>query len=404
MKILLGVTGSIAAYKSYDLCRELTKIGHEVKVILTRGGENFIKKETFTYLGASEVYSASDDFNTDKYKNFTVLHVELSKWADKFIIAPCSAHKISELSYGFANDLLSTTFLAFTKDVLIFPAMNTEMLNNQLIQKNIQRLSELNHVYIHGTKSGLLACGDEGAGKLEDIDIIKDLILYYTKKRTKKNILITTGATIAPIDPVRYVTNPSSGLTGLELALKYYSKGHNVTLIIGHNPHPELTKLKRFPSINIIQVKTTKEMFEKVKELFNDIDTYISSAAISDIEFTQSESKIKKDQLNSLPQATQAPDILKYAIENKKQQKIVGFAAETEDLDQRVYAKLKRKPVDLMIGNLVSNGATKAQQGFSQIENQYSFYNENEKILEKHLTKKELAENIYNFIEKNESI
>lgn len=404
MKIILGVTGSIAAYKSYDLCREITKLGHEVIVILTKGGENFIKKETFTYLGAKEVYSASDDFNTNKYKDFSVLHINLAKWADNFIIAPCSAHKISELSYGFANDLLSTTFLAFTKDILIFPAMNTNMLNNQLIQDNIKRLKEIKNIYIHSTKDGLLACGDEGEGKLEDIEIIKELILYYKSQDNNKTVLITTGATIAPLDPIRYVTNPSSGLTGYELSLKYFSEGYHVNLIVGYGANAEINKLERFPRVNVIKVKTTKDMFEEVKKHFNEADTYISSAAISDIEFAMSENKIKKDQLNSLPEIKQAPDILKFVVENRNNQKLVGFAAETEELDQKVNDKLKKKPVDLMIGNLVSNGINSNEKGFKQVSNQYSFYNVKEKLFEKNLTKRELAQNIYNLIEKNESI
>jgi phosphopantothenoylcysteine decarboxylase/phosphopantothenate--cysteine ligase len=403
MKILLGVTGSIAAYKSYDLCRELTKKNHEVKVILTQGAEKFIKKETFTYLGAKEVFSASDDFNTNKYTNFTVLHIELTKWADKLVIAPASANKLSELSFGFANDLLTTTALAFKKDILIFPAMNTNMLNNKIVSDNIQRLKECSNIYIHGTKLGLLACGDEGEGKLEDVKVIELLAENYSTNRKNKKVLITTGATIAPLDPVRYVTNPSSGLTGYELALTYFSKGYDVILLAGFNTHPKLNILAKFPHIKLIKAHTTLYMFDKVKEFLDEVDTYISSAAISDIEFKTVDHKIKKNEISKLPEMKNAPDILKHVIAHRTKQKIVGFAAETENLDEKVFEKLSKKPVDLMIGNLVSNGISKEMKGFNQNANYYKFYQGKNILLDKELNKAELAENIFNMIENNES-
>jgi len=399
MKIIIGVTGSISAYKAYDLCRELTKENHEVKVILTHGATNFIKADTFKYLGATEVYSANDDFNLEKYKNITVLHVELAKWADRLVIAPASANIISELSHGFAKDLLSTLFLAFTKQVQIYPAMNTNMLNNEIIQENISRLKKLKNIYIHGTKSGLLACGDEGAGKLEDIEKIKLISTQYPNSFNSKKVLITTGATIAPLDPVRYVTNPSSGLTGFEMALHYLFKGWEVELVCGYNTHHRLELLENFPGINFYTTNTTKEMLALVKEKLDTCDTYISSAAISDIEFQMSEDKLKKDHINILPQTSAAPDILKYVIDHKKNQKIVGFAAETTSLPEMLLAKYQKKPVDLLIGNLVSNGVTRELQGFKQSKNQYTFYKNNQVILEKEMSKSQLAQSIYQSIE-----
>lgn len=400
MKILLGVTGSIASYKAYDLCRELTKLNHEVKVVISHGAEQFIRPETFKYLGAKDVYNYSDDFNPDKYDDFSVLHIELAKWADRFAIVPCSANKISQLSHGYAQDLITSIFLAFTKKVLVFPAMNTNMLNNQLIQDNMDRLSKLANVYIHGTQEGLLACGDKGEGKLENIEIVKEIILYYPEETKDKSVLITTGSTISPLDPVRFISNPSSGLTGYELAKIYMSKGYQVNIIAGYNPHEKVTWLAKFPFVHYYNVNTTMQMFEKVKELIDSNDTYISAAAISDIELKPQNEKIKKDGKVAMPETSVAQDILKYVVENKKQQKIIGFSAETNDLEGNMQNKIKRKPVDLLVGNIVSNGTQKSMRGFRANENEYVFLDKNNFIKTANLNKLELAQEIFNLVEK----
>lgn len=401
MKILLGVTGSIAAYKSYDLCRELTKIGHEVKVVISHGAQQFIKAETFKYLGAKDVYHYSDDFNIEKYEDFSVLHIELAKWADRFAIVPCSANKISQLSHGYAKDLMSSIFLAFTKKVLIFPAMNTNMLNNQLIQDNMDRLGKLENVYIHGTQEGLLACGDKGEGKLEVIDIIKEIVLFYPEKNINKSVLITTGSTIAPLDPVRFISNPSSGITGFELAKVYMSQGYEVNIIAGYNPTEKVTWLKKFPRVNYFNANTTVEMFEKVKDIIDNVDTYISAAAISDIELKPHNTKIKKDgSVINFPETKVAQDILKYVVENKKSQKVIGFSAETNDLESNMKAKIKKKPVDLLIGNLVSNGTQESMRGFRANTNEYTFLKQDTVLKKASFSKLELAQEIFNLVEK----
>ena len=403
MKLLLGVTGSIACYKSYDLCRELTKNGHEVIIILSNGATKFIRSETFKYLGAKEVYSADDDFNTDKYQDFSVLHIELSKWADRLIVAPASANKISQFSHGYADDLLTSLFLAFTKSILIFPAMNTNMLNNKIINDNIKRLGELENVYIHGTKEGLLACGDIGEGKLEDIDIIYELSLNYpiqvSKNLSDRKVLITTGSTIAHIDPVRFITNPSSGLTGYELAKAYLSKGFEVIVIAGHNPTEKVNMLRRFPRITFLQADTTEKMFRLVKDNLEKVDTYISAAAISDIQFEVKEEKIKKDSQITLPTIKNAPDILKYVVENKKHQKVIGFAAETSNLLENMQRKISSKPVDYLVGNLVSNGLKGEMIGFKSDTNEYSIINGEKLLFQAKMTKRELALAILDLVE-----
>ncbi len=173
MKILLGVCGSISAYRSLDICRGLAKKGHTVKVVLTRGALEFVKPEVFSYLGADEVFLPADDFNVKTAKDRNVLHIELSKWAQRLVIAPASANTLAKFAHGMCDDLLSSIFLASPQlDTVIYPAMNTNMLEHPLTKKNFKTLSDLSNLFIHPTKEGLLACGDTGAGKLQDVDLI----------------------------------------------------------------------------------------------------------------------------------------------------------------------------------------------------------------------------------------
>jgi phosphopantothenoylcysteine synthetase/decarboxylase len=202
MKILLGITGSISAYKTYDLCRGLVKAGHEVQVILTKGALEFIQPNTFKYLGAKSVFYPGADFDLTHYdesNKSNVLHIHLSKWCDKFIIAPLSANTLGKLAGGLCDDLLSSVFLALDKKTsMFFPAMNTKMLEHPFVQENLDKLSSLENSYVHPTQSGLLACGDEGFGKLAPVDEIKDLIeTYNPNKEQKKYSNYNRGNTIA---------------------------------------------------------------------------------------------------------------------------------------------------------------------------------------------------------------
>ena len=392
MKILLGVTGSISAYRALDICRGLVKDGHEVKVILSRGAEEFVQYKTFSYLGAKKVYRAMDDFNIEVEPNTNVLHIDLSKWCDKLVIAPASANTIAKIANGFCDDLLSSVFLALgDKDCAIFPAMNTQMLNHHNTQRNLESLSKLPNIFIHPTDEGELACGDTGAGKLPKPEMISEIIPLINTNTPTSKVMITTGATIAPLDPVRYMTNPSSGLTGFELARAYAQKGSYVTLIHGHNVTTKVQYLKHLPNIELVEAKTTKGMLEAVQARFDEVDTYISTAAMSDVEFEFSDNKVKKKDIDSGLKIKTAPDVLGTILKTKKHQKVVGFAAETDCSAEVFEEKWNRKPVDLLIGNQVSNGIQSEQKGFAANENHYYFVKEGKITSDQFLTKKDLA-------------
>lgn len=397
MKILLAITGSISAYRSLDICRNLSKEGHTIKVILTQGALQFVKPEVFKYLGAQEVFLPHDDFNINSYKSEDkVLHIELVKWCDRLVIAPASANSIAKISNGLCDDLLSSVFLALAnKPCIIFPAMNTNMLHHPLTARNLETLSSLSNIFIHPTDSGELACGDEGEGKLPKPERVSELIPLIQLTTNNKKILITTGATISPLDPVRFITNPSSGLTGYELAKEFLQQGYKVVLVCGYKTTEKIDYLSHLNNIKIIKTKTTNDMYEAVISEFDTSDIYISTAAISDIQFNPSETKLKKSDLTSSIDFTQGKDILKEVLSKRKNQYIIGFAAETDTSEEVFNEKWSRKPVDLLIGNLVNSGHSDKMIGFGQDQNMYFFIKEG-KIKEKtHLTKKGLAQKIF---------
>lgn len=400
MRILLGVCGSISAYRSLDICRSLTKAAHEVKVVLTKGALEFVKPEVFSYLGAQEVFLPGDDFNPVAAKERAVLHIELSKWAERILIAPASANTLAKVANGMCDDLLSSIFLASPgKPCVIYPAMNTNMLEHPLTKKNFNSLGELANVFIHPTKQGLLACGDTGAGKLQDVELIAETAPIINFETPKRKILITTGATIAPLDPVRYLTNPSSGLTGYELAKHYLANGDEVTLIAGHHSSEKINYLTCLPHATVLKANTTLEMRELVAERFDKHDVYISSAALSDIQFEKSPSKIKKGSLSGTLNIQKAPDVLKEMLQAKKSQKVVGFAAETNAEMSVFEQKWKDKPVDVLVGNKVSNGIGETAQGFGQDANEYTILKTGKLFFQGSLTKAQLAQKISEALE-----
>ena len=383
MNILLSVSGSIACYKSFDLVRLLIKNGHQVRVVLTNGALRFLKADLFKYLGCEEVYGPEDDFNLQKTEQMesSVLHVELAKWLDKLVIYPASANTISNLAFGRAEDLLSSIFLAKREDTqtIFFPAMNTQMYLHPITKENInllKRLTNSGKTFICPPKEGELICKDKGVGKVRDIEEAAILIETLSFNEKKKSILITTGATIAPIDPVRYVTNPSSGKTGFALAKDYLSLGYKVKVIAGIYATKDLEKLNLNPDFDLERVTTTSDMLESVKRNLNNYDLYISSAAISDLEFSYEETKLKKSQLLGSIPFNKAPDVLKYVIENKPAHlKTVGFAAETELNEKTLNEKWERKPVDLLVGTSVHSGADgKKIKGFGVNECHYKIF------------------------------
>ena len=402
MKILLYITGSISCYKTYDLARNLINNGHQVKVTLSNGAEKFIRSELFRYLGAEAVYNSQDDFlseNKNVEMSSPVKHVELAQWADLFVIAPCSANTIGHLANGLTKDLGTTVFLALTKKVptLIFPAMNTEMLNHCIYQKNIQELEKLEHVHLFPTQVGQLACGDFGAGKLLETRQMTNLIESFPSNGLiSKKILITTGATISPLDDVRYLTNPSSGETGFQFAKDFLQKGWSVTVIAGKYSTEQLDDLTAHPHFKLHRKLTTEDFHHEVAEIFKFQDMYISAAAISDIQFSKSEGKLKKSNLQGSLNYDISTDILKEVIKEKKHnQKIIGFAAETNFSNNELQEKWRRKPVDLLIGTKVCNGSNDKQvEGFGDVQANYQLISEGKLMLSKILNKKELSQEV----------
>lgn len=404
MNILLAITGSIASYKSYDVARKLVKNGHKVKVVLTSGALEFIKHETFRYIGVEEVFLPHDDFvPANLSSGNTVLHIELVKWADKLIVAPASANTMSRLATGITNDLLTSVFLAFgKKPVLIFPAMNTEMWNNPRIQEHKSKLESLIHTGVINPVAGLLACGDIGAGKFPEVDSVVDLIETYnpTQKKNKK-IVITAGATASPLDPVRYLTNPSSGKMGISVAKAFLSAGYDVTVLAGHQCTDEVNNLQGHPGFKLLKTPTTQLMRDAAVKVFPDSDLYISTGAIADIEFDPAAIKMKKETMGTSLPFRQAADILKEILTLKKTQKVVSFAAETETTKEVFMEKMNRKPVDLMIGNKVSNGliGSSEVQGFQKSHGEYYFVEPTKISSPVKLSKYELGQKLVNWFE-----
>lgn len=408
MRILLGVCGSISAYKSVEVLRNLIKDGHEVRVILTKGAEKFVRPELFQYLGAKMVFRSVDDFRypheIQQFGDSTVLHIDLANWAQKFIIAPLSANTLSSLVHAKANDLLTSTFLAYPQEkfLSVFPAMNTKMLNHPFVQENIENLKKLrtlNNIYVDETEAGDLACGEVGEGRLAEVDKISTLGPIATSTHQNKKILITTGATISPLDPVRYLANPSSGITGFYIALEAIKNGYEVTIVKGHQAHALIDYLNSLSQVKVISTSTTEEMGNAVDQEINNSDFFISAAAVADIQFPKCNEKLKKEKLNegALP-FNNARDILKSIVENYPQVKTIGFAAETNLTEEVLANKWNRKPTNLLIGNIVHNGSDGNQKlGFGKESGEY-LIKDQEVFTHKKMSKKELASYIISWL------
>lgn len=399
MNILLAVTGSIASYKSFDLTRALVKRGHAVRIVLTQGALEFVKPELYRYLGADVVLLPADDFNA---ATPGVPHVDLGKWAHVLVVAPLSANTLAKLSSGQCTDFLGSIFLAWRQDrpVLMFPAMNTMMWQHAFTQDHVAKINKLPFARVVDPAAGLLACGDEGQGKLMDVDAIADLIEFYNPLRaTSKHVLITTGATVAPLDPVRFMTNPSSGKTGLEIAKAYLKTGAKVTLLVGHELPAGVNALKAHPSCTLIHTPTTEEMRREALRVAPAAQVIIAAAAVADFEFNKAAGKLKKDQLTSLP-IVKAVDVLAELLKARTEgQKFVSFAAETDTSEAVFREKFQRKPVDLMVGNRVHSGLmeNQAREGFAESKGTYWFVSSDKTSAPQNLSKAELASFIVNW-------
>ncbi len=345
--IVLGVTGSIAAYKAADIVSRLKKKGYEVRVILTKSGAHFITPLTLETLSKSAVYV--DQFSRET--PYDVTHISLAKDADVFLVAPASANFIAKAANGIADDLITTTYLATRAPVIIAPAMNDKMLTHEATMNNIAILEKRGAKFIE-TEEGLLACNDVGKGRLAQVDdIIKAVEDVINPKRDLegKNIIVSAGPTIEDIDPVRYLTNRSSGKMGFAIAAAAARRGANVTLIAGP------VTLSTPQGVERVDIRSTKNMFEAINDRFDNAHALIMAAAPADFTpETVNENKIKKTggELELTLQKT--PDILASMGKNKKNQVLVGFAAETNDVENYAKGKLERKNLDFIAANDVS--------------------------------------------------
>ena len=402
MNILLYVTGSISCYKAYDLTRELSKKGNQVKVVLSAGASRFLKKELFLYLGASKCFGPHDDFSQD-----TILHIDLARWCDLMIVAPLSANTLGLLSNGQAPDLGTTLFLALEADkpCLIFPAMNTLMLNHPNVINNLEKLKTVNSTIVFSTLKGVLACNESGEGKLVPVENIVTLVESFPHKNnnSKKDILISTGASMNPVDEVRFITNPASGKTGEELTKILLADGHNVTAIYGGTNQKLFQSFKGHPNLKLIPANTTDDFFRKTMQEVSTCDVFISSAALSDIEFSSYKGKIKKDQIkNSLP-VGKSVDVLKNVLSKRKsKQLIIGFAAETDLTEDVLQKKIKSKPVDILVGTKVNSGILNNSDrlAFGESEADYKILQDDKVIFEGSMNKRSLASFMVERIEK----
>ncbi len=345
IKIILGVTGGIAAYKAAEITRLLIKSNYEVKVVMTRTAEDFITPLTFETLTNNKVYQ----YNTVEKEN-PMLHIDLAKWADIILVAPATAEFMSKLMHGRADDLLTTACLAFNKKIILSPSMNKNMWNNKATQDNYEKLKKRGIIF-SGPEFGSQACGDIGSGRMkEPINIfedIEDIIKKKSKLFKGKKIVITTGPTVEYIDPVRFLSNRSSGMMGCEIANAFHNQDAEVTLIKGPCAY------KEFHEIKSIEVKTAKDMLSSVEENILNCDIFVSVAAVSDFSIKKlSEKKIKSDKPIKL-ELTKNVDILK-TIAEKYNVFSIGFAAETNELKTNALKKLKDKKVSVIAANKVS--------------------------------------------------
>ena len=368
-KILLVICGGIAAYKSLEIIRQLRKNNATVKTILTKSAEKFVTKLSVVSLSQNKVYD--DLFNSEN--ELEMDHISLSRWADLILVVPATANMISKISQGLADDLASTVIMASNKKVMLAPAMNVRMWENPSNKENLNKIIGFGYEVI-GPEIGEMACGEFGEGKLTEPSAILNYLNNYffnISKNKKLKALVTTGPTQENIDPVRYITNHSSGLQGYEIAKSLSENGFETTLISGP------TNLKDLPNINIIKIKTAKEMFDKtIKNL--PVDVAIFAAAVSDFTFVgQFKEKIKNKEGLQL-KLTKTKDILSYVSKHNslRPKLVIGFSAETHNLDDNSIKKLKYKNCDWIIGNDVS----KDDVGFGSEMNTINIYTKENKI------------------------
>ena len=345
--IILGVCGGIAAYKSVELLRLLKKQGASIKVIMTRNALAFVGPLTFEALSGQSVCSGLFEESNDA----AIRHIDWAREADAVIIAPATANMIGKLANGIADDALSTLMLAVTSPVCLCPSMNTHMYESPAVQRNLEILRRDGY-YVLEPGSGELACGTTGPGRLPEPEVILDRLVgrLSPKDFKDKRVLVTAGPTQEPFDPVRFISNPSSGKMGFSVARAAEQRGAKVTLITGpsHLPDPL--------NVNVIRVRTAEEMARNVFKHMEDNHIIIKTAAVSDFKpKEEAGQKIKKGDGRLKVEMQKTRDILKELGLRKKDQVLVGFAAETEDLEKNAKKKLAEKNLDIIAANLLGH-------------------------------------------------
>lgn len=355
-KILLGITGGIAAYKVCHLIRSFVKQGASVKVVLSENAKEFVTETTLSTLSKNSVYS--DTFSAQDY---CVKHVSLVDESDIFVLAPATANTIGKLANGICDNLLTSLLCAFNKPIVFAPAMNTNMWQNRAVQKNIQTLQNLGYEMV-SPETGELACGCEGEGRMAEIETIEAKVIEILEQNNallKKKIVITAGGTKEELDPVRYIGNYSSGKMGIALADEAYAQGAETVLI---------TSVEVERPYRIEKVKSAQDMLLAVEKEIADANCLIMAAAVADYRpVVRAEQKIKKNAPDLTIELTKNPDIVSTMAQNKKDgQIIVGFAAETQNLIENAKKKITAKNLDFVIANDISDKSI----GFSSDENE----------------------------------
>ena len=386
--IVLGVTGGIAAYKSANLASMLVKLNADVHVIMTHNATHFITPMTFETLTNNKCIVDTFDRNF----SFDVKHVSLAKKGDLFVVAPCTANVIGKLAHGICDDMLTTTMLATKAPKLIAPAMNTGMWENPILQDNLLKLKGYGY-HIIDPIIGRLACGDTGTGKMNSEEVIVEHILTFLAKEHDlkgKRFLITAGPTQEAIDPVRYITNHSSGKMGYAIAKMARLRGAEATLVSGP------VNIKPFEGVDVIPVVSAQDMFQAVTSRSGEADVVIMCSAVADYTpAVYSDQKVKKHDDEMTILLTRTQDILGWLGEHKSaNQTLVGFSMETENLIENSRAKLLKKHADLICANSIAGGQT----GFAVDTNKVTLIT-NETVTELPLcSKEETADKILDFI------
>jgi phosphopantothenoylcysteine decarboxylase/phosphopantothenate--cysteine ligase len=377
--VVLCVTGGIAVYKAVDVVSRLKKLGANVDVIMTKNATRFVSPLTFQSLSHTKVI----DFMFSEIQYLDIEHISLAQKADIFVVVPATANIVGKIANGIADDMVTTTIMATKAKVLIAPAMNTNMYTNPIYKKNESNLKELGYLFIN-PDSGKLACGDVGAGKLANTeDIVKriEYELLLEEKLKGYKILVTAGPTVEKIDPVRFITNRSTGKMGYAIAKKAKLLGGEVVLITGP------TNIEKPNVDKVIQIESASEMYNEVMN-YKDADVIVMTAAVSDYKPKEfSNEKIKKSDSDLIINLDRNKDILFELGKIKKNQILVGFAAETTNVEQYAIKKLKKKNLDLIVANDVSN----SEIGFATDQNKVIFFDKNENKEELEIMSKDLV-------------